>query len=147
MQTKKYAVSTELKVKKRTYSCALMTFFVLFPPITLFCGTRLKVLGFYCIYIYTNWGLCTSLRISLTNFSVCTFWLKILNQVWSGICQHVHGWQAKHAPTLVRSCLRSNNLLLCGNASSRVGAHTQRASWKGLLGAVNFYYMLRCHVC
>lgn len=81
-------------------------------------------------------------------FSVCKFWLKILNEVLSGIwCQHVCVWQSKHAPTLVRSSLRSNNLLLRGSASSRVGVHMQKASWKGLLIAVSFYYMLRCHVC
>lgn len=32
-------------------------------------------------------------------------------------------------------------------ASSRGGAHMQKATWKGLLVAVSFYYALRCHVC
>lgn len=44
-----------------------------------------------------------------------------------------------------------NNLLFfffcLTTASSRGGAHMQKATWKGLLVAVSFYYALRCHVC
>lgn len=135
------------KVRKRLIPVIThMTFFLLFSPLN---GVlREPDWEFWNFSIYSVWGLCTFLHFSLINFSVCKFWLKILNEVLSGIwCQHVCVWQSKHAPTLVRSSLRSNNLLLRGSASSRVGVHMQKASWKGLLIAVSFYYMLRCHVC
>lgn len=133
--------------KKRTYSCDCT--FDIFPPFfPLNAVLAEPSLEFWDFSIYSVWGLCTFLHISLINFSMRKFWLKILNEVLSGISrQHVRVWQSKHAPTLVRSSLRSNNLLLCGNAPGCVGAHMQKASWKGLLVAVSFYYMLRCHVC
>lgn len=95
---------------------------------------------------------CESVHVNICMFVFCPF-LHILHNIiytctWMYIYVCVYLSMHTCAPmcSFLQPVVQITYFCLT-TASSRGGAHMQKATWKGLLVAVSFYYALRCHVC